>query len=361
MRVIITAGGTGGHIYPALAILNKIKEKEPDSKFLYIGTHNRMEKDIVPKYGYDYESIEIYGFSKSMIKRDIKNLGLIYKAYKKCLNIISKFKPDIVIGVGGYVTFPVIMAAKKLGIKTFIHEQNSIPGKSNKFLAKKVDMIGVSFEDSKKYFDQSKTYLTGNPCAENALDIKAISKTKYGLDRKKKSILIVQGSLGSKVINDKMLPFLKSIDKEDYEVLYVTGKDYYEEYSKNKVSKNVHLVPYVENLSALMKDMDLVITRAGASITSEIMALEIPSIFIPSPYVANNHQYYNALSIKNAKAGEMIEEKDLTSDLLKNTINKILNDPLGYGEMKHNLREMSITNSSTMIYNLIKNLLRNKE
>ena len=138
MRVIITAGGTGGHIYPALAILNKIKEKEPNSEFIYIGTHNRMEKDIVPAAGYHYESIEIYGFSKTMIKRDVKNISLIYKAYKKCLKIMKDFKPDVVIGVGGYVTFPVIMAANKLHIKTFIHEQNSIPGKSNKVLAKRL-------------------------------------------------------------------------------------------------------------------------------------------------------------------------------------------------------------------------------
>ena len=193
MRVIITAGGTGGHIYPALAILKKIEEKEPNSKILYIGTHNRMEKTIVPQEGYDYVPLEIYGFSKSAIGRDIKNLGLIRKAYKKCLNIMKEFKPDIVIGVGGYVTYPVIKAANKLGIKTFIHEQNSIPGKSNRALAKKASMIGVSFEDSKKYFDEKKTYLTGNPCGENALDIKAVPKTKYGISRDKKSILIVQG------------------------------------------------------------------------------------------------------------------------------------------------------------------------
>lgn len=358
MRVIITAGGTGGHIYPALAILNKIKEKEPNSEFLYIGTHNRMEKTIVPDAGYNYEPIEIYGFSKTMIKRDIKNIRLIYKAYKKCIIIMKEFKPDIVIGVGGYVTFPVIMAANKLGIKTFIHEQNSIPGKSNRMLAKKASMIGVSFEDSLKYFDSKKCVLTGNPCAENAIDLKAVPKTKYGLSRGKNSILVVQGSLGSKVINEKMKDFLSSVDDEKYEVLYVTGKDYYEEYSKNKFSKNVFIVPYVDKLSALMKDMDLVITRAGASITSEIMALEKPSIFIPSPYVANNHQYFNALSIKNAHAGEMIEEKDLSTQVLKDKINYILNNPKVYSEMQNNLKKMSINDSSTKIYNLIKDLIK---
>lgn len=357
MRVIITAGGTGGHIYPALAILNKIKEKEPNSEFIYIGTHNRMEKDIVPKQGYKYEAIEIYGFSKSMIKRDIKNIFLISKAYQKCLKIIKDFKPDIVIGVGGYVTFPVIMAANKLGIKTFIHEQNSIPGKSNKVLAKKASLIGVSFEDSIKYFDTKKTVLTGNPCAENALNQKAISKTKYKMTRNKKAVLIVQGSLGSKVINDKMLDFLNSISDENYEVLYISGNDYYEEFSQNNFSKNVKVVPFVDNLSALMQDMDLIITRAGASITSEIMALEKPSIFIPSPYVANNHQYYNAVSIKNNHAGEMILEKDLNKDILKNKINEILNNPKIYHEMQVNLKKMSINDSSTKIYDLIKKLI----
>ena len=358
MRVIITAGGTGGHIYPALAILNKIKEKEPNSEFIYIGTHNRMEKDIVPVAGYQYESIEIYGFSKTMIKRDVKNISLIYKAYKKCLKIMKDFKPDVVIGVGGYVTFPVIMAANKLHIKTFIHEQNSIPGKSNKVLAKKADLIGVSFKDSIKYFNPNKCKLTGNPCGENALDIKAVSKTKYHMHANKKGVLIVQGSLGSNVINNKMKEFLSSIDNENYEVLYVTGKDYYEEFSKNKFSKNVIIVPYVDNLSALIKDMDLIVTRAGASIISEIMALRKPAIFIPSPYVANNHQYYNALSIKDAHAGAMIEEKDLNKDILKNKINEILNDKKLYAEYETNLAKMSIDNSSTYIYELLKELIK---
>mgnify|MGYP004455181513 FL=1 len=358
MRVIITAGGTGGHIYPALAILNKIKEKEPNSEFIYIGTHNRMEKDIVPAAGYHYESIEIYGFSKTMIKRDVKNISLIYKAYKKCLKIMKDFKPDVVIGVGGYVTFPVIMAANKLHIKTFIHEQNSIPGKSNKVLAKKADLIGVSFKDSIKYFNPEKCKLTGNPCGENALDIKAASKTKYHMHANKKGVLIVQGSLGSNVINNKMKEFLSSIDNENYEVLYVTGKDYYEEFSKNKFSKNVIIVPYVDNLSALIKDMDLIVTRAGASIISEIMALRKPAIFIPSPYVANNHQYYNALSIKDAHAGAMIEEKDLNKDILKNKINEILSDKKLYAEYETNLAKMSIDNSSTYIYELLKELIK---
>lgn len=360
MRVVITAGGTGGHIYPALAIANKIKELEPKSEILYIGTHNRMEKDIVPAAGYRYEAIEIYGFSKKLIGRDLKNIGLIIKAEKKCLKLMEEFKPDVVVGVGGYVTFPVIRAAKKLGIKTFIHEQNSIPGKSNKVLAKYVDIIGVSFKDTLQYFHTDKCLLTGNPCGERALDIQAISRTKYNLHYDKKCVLIVQGSLGSGIMNKKMLEFLSSIDNENYEVLYITGKEYYEDFKKNAFSKNVVIVPYVDDLSALIKDVDLVITRAGASITSEIMALGKPSIFIPSPYVANNHQFYNAQSIDEAKAGIMLLEQDLTTKLLKEKIDEILNNPLVYKEMENNLKKMSINNSSTLIYNTLKDLINKK-
>ena len=343
MRVIITAGGTGGHIYPAISIINKIKEKESDSKFLYIGTHNRMEKDIVPSLGYDYKSIEIYGFSKKNIKLDFKNVGLIYKAYKECLKIIKEFKPDIVIGVGGYVTFPVIMAAHKLKIKTFLHEQNAIP------------------KESSKYFPKDKWILTGNPCSENALNIKTTSRTKYGLTYDKKSILIVQGSLGSEVINNKMLDFLKSIDDKNYEVLYVTGKNYYDSFSKNKFSKNVKIVPFVENLSSLLKDIDLIITRAGASTIAEITAIGLPAILIPSPYVANNHQYYNALSLKNSNASTLIEQKDLNKDVLIKTIDEILDNKDLYNTYHNNLLKLSISNSSTIIYESIKKLINEEK
>ena len=359
MRVIITAGGTGGHIYPALAIINKIKEMEPKSEFLYIGTHNRMEKDIVPSNGIDYIPLEIYGLSTSikLMARNVKNVFLIQKAYKKCLNIMKTFKPDVVIGVGGYVTYPVIKAAHKCGIKTFVHEQNSIPGKANKALLKYVDLIGVSFKDSLKYFEGYNAVMTGNPCSENALKIKKISKENYGLSKDKKSILIFNGSLGSSVVNEKMLDFLKNIKNEDYEVLYVTGKSSYEKFMNNKFSKNVKVVAYVDNLSGLMKDMDLIISRAGASTMAEITSLGIPCILIPSPYVANNHQYYNALSIVNEKAGVMIEEKDLTTKVLKENINLILKDETKIKEFKKNLKKLSINDSATIIYNELKKLI----
>ena len=361
MKMIVSAGGTGGHIYPALAIINKFKEKEKNLDILYIGTHNRMEKDLIPKRGIKYEALEIYGFSKRDILLDIKNIFLIGKAKKKFLKIMREFKPDIVLGIGGYVTYPVIWAAHKLGIKTFIHEQNSIPGKSNLMLQTKADLIGVSFKESASFFKkaQDKVFYSGNPCGENALNSEPMPKEKLGLNPKKKLVVIVAGSLGSATINQKMKDYLYKSANASYEVLYITGKSLYDDFIKDSnFASNIKVLPYLDNLPSLLKNTDLIVTRAGASTMSEILSLNLPAIFIPSPYVANNHQYYNALEIKNNGGGEIIEEKDLTSDNLSNKINEVLNNHELYSNMKANLKKMSMNNSSDLIYEKIKDLIK---
>ncbi len=359
MKIIISAGGTGGHIYPALAILKKFQEKEKNLEVIYIGTHDRMEKDIIPNMGIKYIPLEIYGFSKKKLFRDFKNIFLIRKAMKKCLKIMEKFKPDVVIGAGGYVTYPVIRAAHKLGIKTFIHEQNSVAGKSNITLAKYVDLVGVSFKNSEDYFKTAKKVVyTGNPCGENALVAKKIPKSTYGFKESDKLIIIVAGSQGSSSLNEKFQAFLKLVENEEYKVLYITGKNLYDDFIKDNVfPKNVKVVPYVDNLAGLMKNAYLIISRAGASTISEILALKIPSILIPSPYVANNHQYYNALDLVNMKVAELIEEKRLDSNLIQVTINEIINTKK-YVEMKRNLEKLNIKEASTIIYEEIKELLK---
>ena len=360
LKIIVSAGGTGGHIYPALAIIKKFQEKEKNLDVLYIGTHDRMEKDIVPKMGIKYEAIEIYGFSKTQIIRDFKNIFLINKAIKKCKSIMEEFKPDVVIGVGGYVTYPVIKAAHKLGIKTFIHEQNSIAGKSNITLAKYVDLVGVSFKNSKDYFKTArKVVYTGNPCGENALSIPKVSKTTLGFRESDKLIIIVAGSLGSSAFNEKFKAFLQIVGDEPYNILYVTGKAYYDDFIKDtSFPKNVKVVPYFDNLAGLMKDAYLLISRAGASTISEILALKVPSILIPSPYVANNHQYYNALDLVNMKVAELIEEKNLTTDLIQVSINELVNNTSKYQELKNNLEKLNTKESSTIVYEQIKELLK---
>lgn len=355
MRVIISAGGTGGHIYPALAILKKIKEMEPQSEFLYIGTHNRMEKDIVPKHNIPFKSIEIYGFSKSL-KANLKTIKKFLNAYKECKKIITEFKPDVVIGVGGYVTGPVIYAASKLGVKTFIHEQNSIPGKCNKFLSKYVDMIGVSMKSSLNAFPHDKVHFTGNPCSEEALKMPAAPKKEFGLTEDKKLVYIVMGSLGSSAITEKLKNSIKLFQDKNYEVMFVTGKDSYDDIKELNIPSNVKIFPYVESQARIMKKADLVVTRCGASTLAEIISLKLPSILIPSPYVPNNHQYVNGMDFVNKHAGVMIEEKDLTGGKLVKTIDSLINDDKILKEMKENLADLGVDDSATRIYELLKKL-----
>lgn len=355
MRVIISAGGTGGHIYPALAIIKKIKEMEPNSEFLYIGTHNRMENEIIPKHNIPFKTIEIYGFSKNIVQ-DIKAIRKFIRAYKEAKKMILDFEPDIVIGVGGYVTGPVLYAASKLGIKTFIHEQNSIPGKCNKFLSKYVDMIGVSMKSSLNAFPKAKVHFTGNPCSEEALKKEPAKKTEFNLHENKKLVYIVMGSLGSSAITEKLKSSIKLFEGKDYEVMFVTGKGSYEDINKIEIPDNVKIFPYIESQARIMKRADLVVTRCGASTLAEIIALKLPSILIPSPYVPNNHQYINGLDFVNKEAGIMIEEKDLNGPLLVKTIDELINDEAHLNEMRKNLDDMSINDSATQIYNLLKKL-----
>lgn len=360
MKIVVSAGGTGGHIYPALAIIKKFKERDKDLEVLYIGTHNRMEKDIVPAMGIKYIGLEIYGFSKTNIKRDIKNIFLIRKATKRCIEIYKEFKPDVVIGVGGYVTYPVVKAAYKMGIKVFLHEQNSIPGKTNVMLAKYASLVGLSFKNSKDYFKTArKTEWTGNPCGENALTIPKVSKTTLGFKASSKLIIIVAGSLGSSTFNEKFKAFLSVCGNENYSVLYITGKSYYDEFMKDsKYPKNVKVVPYYENLAGIMKDAYLVISRAGASTISELLALRVPSILIPSPYVANNHQYYNALDLVNMGVAELIEEKNLNVDMIQITINELVNNEKKYNNLKKNLDKCMIKEASTIIYEKVGEMIK---
>lgn len=360
MRVIISAGGTGGHIYPALAIINKIKSFEPDSEFLYIGTHNRMEKDIVPKTGIPFKSIEIYGFNRHNLFKNFKTVNCMIKSYKKCKKIIKEFNPDIVIGVGGYVTAPVIYSAHKLGYKTFIHEQNSIPGASNKFLMNCVDKIGVSLKSSLSYFPKEKTIFTGNPCGEDAVTKKEISKLKFGLDENKKLVLIVMGSLGASNVNEYLKKHLNDFNKKSYEVLFVSGNKDYDDMKKIKLPSNVKLVPYIDNMTRIMKKVDIMVTRAGASTLSEIIALNIPSILIPSPFVPNNHQFKNAMDLVNNNAGILIEEKDLSGSILVDEIDKLFNNKEKYNDIKNNLKELQVNDSATIIYKNIRELIDRK-
>ena len=357
MRVIISAGGTGGHIYPALSIINKIKENNKNCEFLYIGTTDRMESSIIPKEDIPYLGIEISGLSKN-IKKSVKSVSLLLKSIKILKKEIKKFNPDIVIGVGGYVTFPVIYTAKKLGYKTFIHEQNSIPGKSNKLLIKYTDKIAVSLPGSIKYFPEEKTVYTGNPRSSEVIKVKKANKKELGLSNDKKLVLIVMGSLGSMTINNELKKIILEFKDKDYEVLVVTGKNYYDDFKDVKI-KNVKIVPFLNNMLNVLKICDLIVTRAGASTISEITAIGLPSILVPSPYVANNHQFYNAMELVDNGASLLLEEKDFNTINLIKKIDLVLNDKKLYQEMHQKSLKLGKVDSSLKIYQLIEELVGN--
>lgn len=357
MRIIVSAGGTGGHIYPALAIINKLKERNKDLEVLYIGTSDRMEKDIVPATGIKFIGIPMKGLNRKNIFKNIEVLKTYKNAIKKSKEIIKEFKPDVVLGIGGYITAPVIKAAHSLGVKTFIHEQNSIPGFTNKRLKKKANVIGVSIKESEKYFKGGNVVFTGNPRSEEAVEAIAVDKKKYGLTENKKLVLFVMGSLGSLTITNIMKDIIPSFKDKDYEVLFVTGKNYYESYKDVTVPKNVKLVPMLTDMLNVLKKTDLIITRAGASTIAEITAIGVPSIMIPSPYVTHNHQEKNADVIEKNGATVVIKEKELTKDKLLTTIDSLISSDERLEKMKTCSKKMGVQDSATKIATIIENLV----
>lgn len=360
MRVIISAGGTGGHIYPAVAMIQKIKDIEPNSEFLYIGTTDRMEKDLIPSMNIPYHGILMMGVNRKNPFKNIKVFRCFFKGIKDARSVIKKFNPDIVLGFGGYITAPVIYAAKKEGFKTLIHEQNAFPGVSNKFLIRYVDKVAVSLPDSISYFPKDKVVYTGNPRSEEIVKAKTATKKSLGLEESKKLVIIVMGSLGSMTVNEKLKSMLSSFANKPYQVLLVTGKNYYEEYRKINVPKNVRIVSYLNNLIEVMKSADLMVTRAGASTIAEVTAIGLPVIFVPSPYVTNHHQEKNANELVQCGAADMILEPDLTSEILLSKIDSLLNDKVKYQSMKKNSLALGVKDSATKLYKVIKEIVGDK-
>ncbi len=352
MRVIISAGGTGGHIYPALSIIKKIKEKEPNSEILYIGTTNRMEAKIVPEMGINYIGLNVIGLKKDL--SILKAGPLFLKAIFKCKKIIREFKPDVVIGVGGYITAPVIYAAYKLKIKTIIHEQNSIPGKTNSFLSRYADKVLVSLPGSLKYF--SNGVLTGNPRSQEAYYAKPSNKKDLGLSKDKKLVLIVMGSLGSETINNELIRIIPDFQKKNYEILIIAGSDHIKMYPDD-LPKNVKVIPFLNNMVNLLKNVDVIVTRAGASTIAEILAVGLPSILVPSPYVANNHQLFNAKELSSHSAALLLEEKEFNRENLLKKIDLLLENSVLYKEMQENAKKLGVISSCDKIYDEIKKTL----
>lgn len=358
MKAIIVAGGTGGHIYPAISIINKIKEKEKNSKILYIGTKDRMEKDIVPRMGIPFVGLEMSGLNRKNVFSNFSVLKKFKLAVKQAIEEMEKFKPDVVIGAGGYITAPVLYAAHKKKIPILIHEQNSIPGVSNKFIGNFADRICVSLPNSLKLFPKDKVCYTGNPRSEEIKKIEKFDKTTLGFSKNKKLVVVVMGSLGSTTMTLKIKDLLPGFNNKNYEVLVITGSKYYDDYREVEVSSNVRVVPYMDNLISLLKDTDLIISRAGASTIAEITAIGLPAILVPSPYVTNNHQYKNAKELEDAGACQIVLEEDFSRETIIREIDKLFDEKELYDTMVINSKKLGVDDSATRIYEEIRKIIR---
>lgn len=365
MRIVVSGGGTGGHIYPAIALIKEVRKQDPNAKVLYIGTEKGLEKSIVERENIPFKSIEITGFKRKLSFENIKTILRFIKGTRLSKKYIKEFKPDVVLGTGGYVCGPVVYAAAKLKVPTIIHEQNSVPGLTNKFLSKYVDKVALCFQEAGQYFPKEKQVLTGNPRASEVVGIDGNrGKESVGLKTGKKVVLIVGGSRGAKPINDAFLEVLPLVGKKDYQVLYVTGEVHYEnvlrEVKKVDSPENVIIKPFIHNMPEVLAGVDVIVARAGATTLAEITALGIPSILIPSPYVTNNHQEKNARALGDNGAAIVRLEKEMNGTVLLNDIDKILLDEETLKLMKEASTKLGMPNAAKNLFDLMKQLITNR-
>ncbi|WP_332690042.1 undecaprenyldiphospho-muramoylpentapeptide beta-N-acetylglucosaminyltransferase [Halalkalibacter lacteus] len=358
MRVVVSGGGTGGHIYPALSLIKEIKKKHEGAEILYIGTSRGLEAEIVPRENIPFETIHISGFKRKLSIENIKTITRFLTGTKRAKKLIQNFKPDVVIGTGGYVCGPVVYAAAKLNIPTVIHEQNSVPGLTNKFLSKYVDRIAVCFEEAKQFFPKEKVVFTGNPRASDVLNIdREAGRASLSLDTTKKTVLIVGGSRGARPINDAFLSVIGEWSKKNYQVVYVTGSVHYdavmEKVNEVEQSRNVIIKPFIHNMPDVLGAIDLIVARAGATTLAEITALGLPSILIPSPYVTNNHQEKNANALKVNGAAIVRKELEMSGETLLKDIDHVFSVKGKWDEMNRASLELGVPHAARNVYQVL--------
>lgn len=368
MNIIVSGGGTGGHIYPAITIVSAIQKKIPDANFLYVGTSKGLEADIVPKAGLNFKTIDIEGFKRSLSLDNLRRAGKAMLGVAKAMKIVAEFKPDVVIGTGGYVCGPILMAASLKEIPTLIQEQNVVPGITNKILAKFVTKIACGCEDAIKHFPKEKTVFTGNPI--RAAVMSADRKTgaaDFGFDSDKKTILVSGGSRGARAINRAMVGVLAAVkDDTDAQYLLVTGKNEYNDIINRLVSAGVDLAksthikvkPYLYNMPEAMAMADIAVFRAGATGLAELTAKGIPSILIPYPYAAENHQEFNARALEKHGAARVILNSDLNSEVLLSTIRELLRSDAKLKKMAAASKELGRPQAADTIADLVLSIAR---
>lgn len=372
MKILFATGGTAGHINPALAVASYIRENYSEAEILFVGTKDHMEARLVPNADFNFKTIEISGFrrsfSPSAISHNVKTVIQLIKSDSACKKIINEFKPDVCVGFGGYVSGPVLEKAAKMGIPTCIHEQNAFPGITNKTLAKEADCVLVTVEDAIKHLNsKNEPVVTGLPVRSEIVKAdKDFSRIQLGIPDDKQLILSFGGSLGAAPLNEAMFNILlNNAENDKYCHIHsvgTNGSEYLEKFEKagfvNGKKGSVEVRQYIDNMDVCMAAADLVIGRAGASTLSEIEALGKASILIPSPYVAENHQYHNAMALVNRNAARIIEEKDLSADRLSKVIDEILSNKTELHEIEENAKKMAITDSTQRIADIIIGLIK---
>lgn len=361
MRIILTGGGTGGHIYPALAMGRYIKRKNPGAEILFVGAKGGLEEQIVPEAGFAMKTLHVKGIPRSLSPQLFRSFSLLGSSLAGALKIIDTFKPDFVIGTGGYAAAPIVIASILKGKKVLLHEQNVIPGMTNRFLAPWVYRVCLSFQSSARFFlKRSNLVTTGNPRAsEVGLLEKSTAKKMLEMDANLSLVLAVGGSRGALKINQSMVDFLnKSAENKNIQILYITGTVYYEEMMARLKAQNIlaryggrlKVKPFQQEMPISMAAADLIITRAGATTLAEITALGLPAIIIPSPNVVHNHQLLNARELLEKGAAELIEEKDLSGEVLQDYVDKLLNSPGKLENMRKNSKKIAFSGAAENIY-----------
>lgn len=348
MNIIVSGGGTGGHIYPAISLIEELKKRDENNKILYVGTEKGLESSIVPKLGIDFKTIHVRGIPRKINANSFKALKELFKGLKEANKILKDFKPDLVIGTGGYVSGPILYKATKTKAKVAFHEQNSFPGVTNRILSRYVDRYFVTFEESIKYFkNQEKAVVTGNPIRNRFTDIgtnKDAAIEQYKISENKKVVFIFGGSNGSEILNKATLYMVDKISNQDvFEVILATGKLNYDEFiqkSGNDI-RNLHIYPYIDDIDKAYSVSDLIVTSSGAITLAELSFLGKASILVPKAYTTENHQEHNARAFEKIGASKVILEKDVNANTLFDQINEILSDDKLLQELSENSKKMS--------------------
>lgn len=359
-NVIISGGGTGGHIYPAIAIAQEIIKRQPESDILFVGAKHRMEMQKVPKAGFKIIGLWISGIQRKLTLSNLLFPIKLLSSMIKARSILKKHQPDIVIGTGGYASAPLLKMANMMNFPTLIQEQNSYAGVTNKWVAKQADAICVAYDNMQRYFPEDKITWTGNPVRQDLIDNK-ISKAKaleaFNLEPKRQTLLVIGGSLGASVPNKTIAKHLDLIKSLNYNLLWQCGDFYYEEY-KHYAETNINILKYIENMQAAYAAADIIISRAGAGAVSELSLVGKPVIFIPSPNVAENHQFKNAQSVANHQAAICIEEKDL-KEHFETTLKNLIEDNTRQQQLSINIRTLAKPNATKDIVDMVEKIIDN--